>query len=159
MFELPAKVERAYIEGASNLFKFDRVRLMTRDIIFRPCNQGRISLTLLQPDLVSDQCEMFSENFQKSHYRIILIAGNYARVQIRILEPSQVNLHAPTDQLSSDLLESLGTRSSQENLASLQERNDALFQLHRHTGSCESGEACHRLRVRSICAAEVTLDL
>ena len=74
LFELPAKVERAYIEGASNLFKFDRVRLMTRDIIFRPCNQGRISLTLLQPDLVSDQCEMFSENFQKSHYRTILIA-------------------------------------------------------------------------------------
>ena len=73
MFEASAKVVRAYIEGASNLFEFDRVRLMTRDVIFRPSNHRRISPTLLQRDLVSDQCEMFSENFQKSHYRTILI--------------------------------------------------------------------------------------
>src|SRR3984893_11942509 len=73
MFELPAKVERAYIASASNLFNFDRVRLMTRDVIFRPCNHRRIFPMLLQRDLVSDQCEMFSENFQKSHYRTILI--------------------------------------------------------------------------------------
>ncbi len=47
--------------------------MMTLDVIFRLCNHRRISRTLLQPDLVSDQCEVLSEKFQNPDYRTILI--------------------------------------------------------------------------------------
>jgi hypothetical protein len=53
--ELPAKVERTHIEGASYLVKFDSLRLMIRDIVFCPPYDRRTAVRLVQPNLVSDQ--------------------------------------------------------------------------------------------------------
>ena len=141
LLEHLAEIEGARVDCPRHLLERELLALMIGDVGARPRDHRRLRLLLPHHELVAQRGEVLGEDRQQADDRLILALRHDAGLEISLLDPLEVDLAAPLEQLAGHALELALAGPVQKHLAGLQEGDQVFAHPHGDGGVAQPREA------------------